>query len=45
MFKKGTGYSKAGLVLLMLVVRLKKKNFTQKLLFFLSLAKTLSQSN
>ena len=34
MFKKGTGYSKAGLVWLMLVGRLGKKNFTQKLLFF-----------
>ena len=43
MFKKGTGYSKAGLVWLKLVLRLRKKNFTQQLLFFLSLAKTLSQ--
>ena len=34
MFKKGTGYSKADLVLFMLVWRLAKKNFTQKLLFF-----------
>ena len=31
MFKKGTGYSKACLVWLMLVLRLGKKDFIQKL--------------
>ena len=44
MFKKGTGYSKAGLVLLMLVCR-SGKEFYSKIVIFLSLAKTLSQSN
>ncbi len=35
MFKKGTGYSKACLVWLMLVCRLGKKDFIQKLLILL----------
>ncbi len=35
MFKKGTGYSKACLVWLMLVLRLGKKDFIQKLLILL----------
>ncbi len=43
MFKKGTGYSKACLVCLMLVCRLGKKYFIISFVC-LSLAKTLSQS-
>ena len=35
MFKKGTGYSKACLVWLMLVCRLGKKDFIEKLLVLL----------
>ena len=35
MFKKGTGYSKACLVWLMLVLRLGKKDFILKLLILL----------
>ena len=45
MFKKGTGYSKACLVWLMLVLRLGKKDFIENCLFRWSQAKNLSQSN
>ncbi len=41
MFKKGTGYSKACLVWLMLVLRLGKKDFIENCLFCWSLAMTL----
>ena len=36
MFKKGTGYSKAGLVLLMLVLRLGKEFNSKIVIFFVS---------
>ncbi len=45
MFKKGTGFSKACLVWLMLVLRLGKKDFIENCLFCWSQAKTFSQSN
>ena len=45
MFKKGTGYSKACLVCLKLVCRLRKKYFIENRLFCWSLDKYLSLSN
>ena len=44
MFKKGTGYSKACLVWFSVSLKIRKEGFYLKLLVFLSLAKTLSQS-